>query len=178
MKKAVITALALSALVLFTGCGTEPKPAENKNAKPAAATEQAKPAATDKKEAGTPAQNDGSVKKQKALGALSAEQALDYMKNTKDLIIVDVAPRKAYDKGHFIGALSIPIEGMSKEEEDKRYKEIPAGKPVLVCCRRGIYAPGAYKRIVELRPDIPEIAYIEAAPPIQSYNEWKATQGK
>ena len=100
------------------------------------------------------------------------------MKKTKNLVIVDVAPRKAYDKGHFIGAISIPIEGLSKEEEDKRYKElIPAGKPVLIHCRRAIFAPNAYKRIVELRPDIPEISYINGAPLIQPYNEWKSTQG-
>ena len=94
------------------------------------------------------------------------------------LVIVDVAPRKAYDKGHFIGAISIPIEGLSKEEEDKRYKElIPAGKPVLIHCRKAIFAPNAYKRVVELRPDIPEISYINGAPLIQPYNEWKSTQG-
>ena len=45
MKKSAIAALALSALVLFTGCGSTPKnPGNDKNAKPAA-TEQAKPAA-------------------------------------------------------------------------------------------------------------------------------------
>ena len=180
MKKSAIAALALSALVLFTGCGSTPKkPGNDKNAKPAA-TEQAKPAAGTEKgsEAKAPAQNAGAAKEQKAMGAISPEQALEYMKKTKNLIIVDVAPRKAYDKGHFIGAISIPIEGLSKEEEDKRYKElIPAGKPVLIHCRKAIFAPNAYKRIVELRPDIPEVSYINGAPLIQPYNEWKSTQG-
>ena len=181
MKKSAIAALALSALVLFTGCGSTPKNAENdKNAKPAA-TEQAKPAgaATEKgSEAKAPAQNAGNAKEQKVLGALSPEKALEYMKSTKNLVIVDVAPRKAYDKGHFIGAISIPIEGLSKEEEDKRYKElIPAGKPVLIHCRKAIFAPNAYKRVLELRPDIPEISYINGAPLMQPYNEWKSTQG-
>ena len=165
MKKSVITALALCALVIFTGCGNTPKKAENdKNTKPAAATtEQAKPA--------------GNAKGQKALGAITPEQGLEYMKKTKDLIIVDVAPRKAYDKGHFVGAISIPIEGLSKEEEDRRYKElIPKGQPVLVHCRKSIFAPGAYKRIIELRPDIPEISYIDGAPLFKQYNEWINTQ--
>ncbi|MBR4909597.1 MAG: hypothetical protein IKZ43_11365 [Acidaminococcaceae bacterium] len=180
MKKSVIAALVLCTLVIFTGCGSTPKNAENdKNAKPAA-TEQIKPAAGTEKgpEAKTPAENTGNAKEQKVLGAISPEQALEYMKKTKNLVIVDVAPRKAYDKGHFIGAISIPIEGLSKEEEDKRYKElIPAGKPVLIHCRRAIFAPNAYKRIVELRPDIPEISYINGAPLMQPYNEWKSTQG-
>ena len=96
MKKSAIAALALSALVLFTGCGSTPKKAGNDtNAKPAA-TEQVKPA---------------------------------------------------------------------------------AGKPVLIHCRKAIFAPNAYKRVVELRPDIPEISYINGAPLIQPYNEWKSTQG-
>jgi hypothetical protein len=166
MKNSVITALVLCSLVLFTGCGSTPKNTGNdKDAKPAA-TEQVKPAAT------------GNAKEQKALGALTPEKALEYMKKTKNLVIVDVAPRKAYDKGHFIEAISIPIEGLSKEEEDKRYKElIPPGKPVLIHCRKSIFAPGAYKRVIELRPDIPEISYIDGAPLFKPYNEWKSTQG-
>ena len=181
MKKSVITALILCTLMIFTGCGSTPKnPGNDKNAKPAA-TEQVKPAgATTEKSAETkaPAQNAGTAKEQKVLGALSPEKALEYMKTTKNLVIIDVAPRKAYDKGHFIGSISIPIEGLSKEEEDKRYKElIPAGKPVMIHCRKAIFAPNAYKRVLELRPDIPEISYINGAPLIQPYNEWKSTQG-
>ena len=162
MKKSVITALVLCVLVIFTGCSNTPKNAENeKNAKPAT-TEQVKPT--------------NNTKGQKALGALKPEQALEYMKKTKDLVIIDVAPSKAYDKGHFIGAISIPVEVLSIEEEEKRYKElIPAGKPVLVHCRKSIYAPAAYKRIIELRPDIPEISYIDGAPMLKQYNDWKAS---
>ena len=165
MKKSVITALALCVLVIFTGCGNTPKKAENdKNTKSATATtEQAKPASN--------------TKGQKALGAITPEQGLEYMKKTKDLVIVDVAPRKAYEKEHFVGAISIPVENLSKEEEVKRYKEvIPKGQPVLVHCRKGVYAPPAYKRVLEVRPDIPEISYINGAPLFKQYNEWINTQ--
>lgn len=169
MRYSTIGALVLSAIVLFTGCGNSPKkPEKPKNDKPAV-TESAKPTATEKGAA--PSQ--GASKKQNALGALKPEQALEYMKTTKDLVIVDVAPRKAWEKGHFIGAIHIPIEDISKEEEDKRYKELPEGKPVLIHCRRSIFAPGAYKRVLELRPDIPEIAWIDGMPLFKPYNEWK-----
>jgi rhodanese-related sulfurtransferase len=166
MKKSIITALALCVLVFFTGCGNAPKNAENdKNTKPAAATtEQAKP--------------DNNTKGQKALGAITPEQALEYMKKTKDLVIIDVAPSKAYEKERFNGSINIPLDSVSKEEETKRYKEIPKGKPVLIHCRKGIFAPGAYKRIIELRPDIPEISYINGAPLFKPYNEWVNTQGR
>ena len=162
MKKSVITALVLCVLVIFTGCGNTSKNAENeKNTKPAT-TEQVKPT--------------NNAKGQKALGAITPEQALEYMKKTKDLVIIDVAPTKAYDKGHFIGAINIPVEVLSIEEEEKRYKElIPTGKPVLVHCRKSIYAPAAYRRIIELRPDIPEISYINGAPLLNQYNDWKAS---
>ena len=180
MKKSLITALVLCAVVLFTGCGNTPKnTANDKNAKPAT-TEQAKPAGN-QTEKGSDAKasdkNAGNVKEQKALGGVTPEQALEYMKKTKNLVIVDVAPRKMYDKGHFIEAISIPRENISKEEEDKRYKELPAGRPVLIHCRRAIFAPNAYKRVRELRPDIPEISYINGAPLIKPYNDWKASQG-
>jgi PBP1b-binding outer membrane lipoprotein LpoB len=65
MKKSVITALVLCVLVIFTGCGNAPKNAENeKNAKPAT-TEQVKPT--------------NNAKGQKALGALTPEQAMEYI---------------------------------------------------------------------------------------------------
>jgi len=178
MKYKAIAALTLCALVLFTGCGSTPKNEGNeKNAKPAA-TEQVKPAAEKGAESKAPAQNAGNAKEQKALGALTPDQALEYMKTTKNLVIVDVAPDKAYKKGHFIDAIHIPIENISKEEEDKRYRELPAGRPVLIHCRRSIFAPGAYKRVRELRPDIPEISYIDGLPLFKPYNEWKTMQGQ
>lgn len=73
MKKSAIAALALSALVLFTGCGSTPKKTGNDtNAKPAA-TEQVKPAAGTEKgsETKAAAQNAGNAKEQKVLGAIS-----------------------------------------------------------------------------------------------------------
>ena len=113
MRYSTIGALVLSAIVLFTGCGNSPKkPEKPKNDKPAV-TESAKPTATEKGAA--PSQ--GASKKQNALGALKPEQALEYMKTTKDLVIVDVAPRKAWEKGHFIGAIHIPMKTSAKKRK-------------------------------------------------------------
>ena len=106
------------------------------------------------------------------LGALSPEDALEYMKNTPDLIIVDVAATRWYDEEHFENAINIPIEELTDEEEDARYMEIPAGHPVLLHCRKGMIVPGAYERVKELRSDIPEISYIDDTPPFAQYNEW------
>lgn len=50
--------------------------------------------------------------------------------------------------------------------------EIPADRPVLMHCRRGMIVLGAYERILKLRPDIEEISYIDGVPQFDAYNEW------
>ena len=117
-----------------------------------------------------------SSESQNAMGAMLPEAALEYMKETKDLVIVDVAATRWYDENHFEGAINIPIEELDSETEDALYMEIPAGKPVMMHCRRGMIVPGAYDRVLELRPDIPEISYIDGTPQFDEYNEWIANQ--
>lgn len=113
---------------------------------------------------------------QNALGAMSPEEALEYMKKTGNLVIVDVAATRWYDEKHFEGAVNIPIEELDSEAEDDLYMNIPADRPVLMHCRRGMIVPGAYERVLELRPDIPEISYIDGVPPFDKYNEWIENQ--
>lgn len=114
--------------------------------------------------------------KTNALGGLSPEDALQYMKETDNLVIVDVATTDRYNTEHFEGAINIPIEELDSEAEDALYKEIPADRPVLLHCRLGMIVPGAYRRVLELRQDIPETAYIDGAPLFGEYNEWVAEQ--
>ena len=108
------------------------------------------------------------------LGALTPEAALEYMKTEKNLVIVDVAAKRYFDREHFEGAVNIPIEELDREEEDELYAALPKGRPVVLHCRLGMIVPGAYERLTELRPDIPEIAYIDGAPLFREYNEWLA----
>lgn len=109
---------------------------------------------------------------QKDLGAMTPEEALEYMKETENLVIVDVAATRWYNEKTFEGAINIPIEELDSSEEDKLYMEIPEGCPVLLHCRRGMIVPGAYERVKELRPDIPEISYLDGTPLFDEYNEW------
>lgn len=108
------------------------------------------------------------------LGALTPEAALEYMKTEKNLVIVDVAAKRYFNREHFEGAVNIPIEELDREEEDELYAALPKGRPVVLHCRLGMIVPGAYERLTELRPDIPEIAYIDGAPLFREYNEWLA----
>ena len=111
---------------------------------------------------------------QNDLGALSPQAALRDMQQTKNLLIVDVATEKWYRQQHFPGAVNIPIEDLDAAQADRLYQALPADRPVLLHCRLGMIVPQAYRRLKALRPDIPEIAYIDCAPPFDAYNEWYA----
>lgn len=100
-------------------------------------------------------------------GAITPEEALEYMKNTKGLVVIDVAAEDMYIVQHFNGAVSIPFD-----ELEDRYNEIPANKPVLLHCRKGVLAPKAYELLKGKRPDIKELRYIAGAPLFAEYNKW------
>lgn len=65
------------------------------------------------------------------------------------------------------GALWIPHDEMAE-----RYGEIPEGCPVILHCDADVVSDPAYETLTEKRPDIPEISYIDGAPPIKECNEW------
>lgn len=105
----------------------------------------------------------------KALGAMSPDTALTYMKSTPNLVIVEVnAPEWKLSTG-ITGAMWIPYTEMAV-----RYNEIPEGKPVLLHCGGGIVSVKAYEILQKMRPDIPELSYIAGAPPVSAYNKWLA----
>lgn len=114
----------------------------------------------------------------KRLGALSPEEALTYMEKTENLLIVDVAAKRWYDEKHFEGAVNIPIEELDDAEEEALYKSLPSGRPVIMHCRLGMIVPGAYGKLSALRPDIPEISYIDGAPLFDEYNARRAGESR
>lgn len=105
------------------------------------------------------------------LGGLSPEEALEYMKNTENLVIVEVNTAQWKKETPFTGAMWIPHDEMAE-----RYDEIPEGLPVILHCGAGVVSVPAYETLIEKRPDIPELSYIDGAPPIQEYNEWLEEQ--
>lgn len=117
-------------------------------------------------------QQEDTASSMKDLGGISPEKALEYLKTTENLVIVDVASRTNYARKHFEGATNIPIEDLSSDEEKELYLKLPKGRPVMLHCRLGMIVPGAYRTLKALRPDIPEISYIDGRPPFDEYNEW------
>lgn len=106
-----------------------------------------------------------------ALGAMSPEDALEYMKSTPNLVIVEVNAPEWKLRNGITGAMYIPYTEMTE-----RYDEIPEGCPVLLHCGGGIVSIDAYEILQEKRPDIPELSYIAGAPSVKAYNEWLAAQ--
>lgn len=106
-----------------------------------------------------------------ALGAMSPEDALEYMKSTPNLVIVEVNAPEWKLRSGITGAMYIPYTEMTE-----RYDEIPEGCPVLLHCGGGVVSIDAYEILQEKRPDIPELSYIAGAPPVKAYNEWLAAQ--
>lgn len=108
----------------------------------------------------------------KVLGAMTPEDALEYMKTTPDLVIVEVNAPEWKLRNGITGAMYIPYTEMAE-----RYNEIPEGRPVLLHCGGGIVSVEAYEILQEKRPDIPELFYIAGAPLVTEYNNWLAEQG-
>ena len=116
-------------------------------------------------------QEDSDMQSTRLLGGQTPEDALEYMKNTPNLVIVEVNAPEWKLRNGITGAMYIPYTEMAE-----RYDEIPEGCPVLLHCGGGIVSVDAYEILQEKRPDIPELSYIAGAPPVKAYNEWLAAQ--
>ena len=116
--------------------------------------------------------NDGDAKEEETktvpqwLGGLSPENALEYMKNTPELVIIDVREPKWIDR-YFTGSMRIPWTEM-----ERRYSEVPSDKPILLNCGAGVVAPRAYKILQEKRKDLKSLCYIAGTPLFSEYNKW------
>ncbi|MBQ8030750.1 MAG: hypothetical protein IJ260_04380 [Butyrivibrio sp.] len=107
-------------------------------------------------------------------GPISPEDALELMKTTDNLVILDVRePQYIGNSNYFKGSIRIPWTEMSK-----RYREVPEGRPVLINCGLGQVAPRAYETLKNKRPDIQILYYIAGAPLFNEYNQWKSRQMK
>jgi rhodanese-related sulfurtransferase len=75
-----------------------------------------------------------------AEGALTPAEAASWIKEKKNLQIIDVRTEGEYAEGHIAGAKLIPVQ-----EIDRRLAEIDKKKPVLLYCRSGHRSASALK---------------------------------
>lgn len=87
--------------------------------------------------------------------AMTVEQARNYIRDTGNLLIIDVRSRKEFSHGHLDHALNIPIHSFPQLAET-----IPKDSPVLLYCIQGYRSLQAYKLLRRLRPDIGSIRYM------------------
>jgi len=104
---------------------------------------------------------------QKDFGPLTPAEALEYMKKTSDVFLLDVSLAEKFATKHFVGAVNIP-----HSELLSRINEIPADRPLLLNCRLGRTCVKTYPLIRELRPDIKTVLYIAGIPLFTEYNVW------
>ena len=88
-------------------------------------------------------------------GLVTPEQGRAMVQEKEGLVILDVRNRNEYVVDHYAGSLNIPVN-----ELEARIAEVPADKPVVVHCFKGIRAKRAYEILKEKRPDIKELYYI------------------
>lgn len=97
----------------------------------------------------TPERGQGEV------SALSPEEAQEYLRDTPDLLVVDVRSRKEFADGHLAHAVNIPLYAFQH-----MVKSIPSNAPILLHCQYGYRALQAYKLLRRLRPDLQNVRYV------------------
>ena len=92
-------------------------------------------------------------------GHITPEEGKEVIQQKEDLVIIDMRNPNEYVTLHYPNALNIPVN-----ELETRLGEVPAGKPVLVHCGRGIRSERGYHILREQRPDIEELYHIDGEP--------------
>jgi rhodanese-related sulfurtransferase len=92
-------------------------------------------------------------------GPITPEEGKAMIQQKKDLVILDVRNPNEYAAAHYPGALNIPVNDL-----EARLSEVPAGKPVLLHCAKGIRSERGYNLLKAKRPDIKELYFVKGEP--------------
>jgi rhodanese-related sulfurtransferase len=98
----------------------------------------------------------------RAEGAISPAEAASWIKEKKDLQLIDVRTPLEYAEGHLANAKLIPLQ-----ELEGRWTEIDKSKPILLYCRSG-HRSGNALRILQ------DEGYTQAKHMQGGINAWKA----
>ena len=101
---------------------------------------------------------------------LTPEDALEYMKNTENLIIIDTRDLEVKPNS-FVWWIEIPWNQM-----ESRYTEIPEWASVLLHCWGWNVAPKAYEALLKINPNLNSLGYIAWTPLFDEYNNLFSTE--
>lgn len=78
---------------------------------------------------------------------ISPNEAYNIMKNSKNVIVIDVRSEEEYNLGHIENAISIPLSDLNAKVEKII---ISKDEIILVYCRSGIRSEAAARELIEL----------------------------
>lgn len=80
----------------------------------------------------------------KGLSEYDAGQFADAMKNTPDVLVIDVREAGEFKSGHIEGAKNMPLSSLSE-----RMGELPKDKKLLLYCQSGMRSKRAGKMLIK-----------------------------
>ena len=78
-----------------------------------------------------------------SIDTISAEE-LDYYVNRKDVVIIDLREREAYEKSHLRSAVNVPYEELEK------CRKFSPGKTLSLYCQRGGSSLSAARELMKM----------------------------
>ncbi len=78
-------------------------------------------------------------------------------KDPGSIMLIDVRDADEYARGHFNGAVNIPVDDLEKE-----LKSLPTEKPIVFVCSTGARSGESYYMVQDLRPELKKVYYLEA----------------
>ena len=94
-------------------------------------------------------------------GAVNGEMAHGLLdrRPVLPLLVLDVRTQEEFAAGHVPGAVLIPVQ-----ELQQRVGELPADKPILIVCRTGRRAAGAYTLLQGTWPGKQDLWFLQGTP--------------
>ena len=83
------------------------------------------------------------------------QESADAAEDNPDL---DVRDADEFKKGSFNSAINIPVDTL-----EGKIKSLPADKPIIFVCGTGARSGESYYMVQDLRKDIKEVYYLDAA---------------
>lgn len=97
------------------------------------------------------------LKPGKEEGSIDHQVFLDLVKaGAKDIMLIDVRDANEYAKGSLPGSVNIPTDQL-----EKKLPQMKVDKPIVFVCSTGARSGEAYYMVLDLRPDVKEVYYVD-----------------